>query len=319
MPNPTPARRPRSSVTVALPLAAGLFCAGAPVAGQGWPADPWLTEPVGDATFQTYLEFFQYDEALPFAAEVLGEQTEEGIRREHVSFESTPGERIYAYFSHPAGGGGNRPALLFLHGGTAAGKDTPHYRALTQRLVRSGFNVLAIDLQHFGERDSGLLTTFTEDDKHDHLYNRPSTYLAWVAQTVKDAGRSYDFLVRERGADPSRVGLVGYSRGAQLGYIVGGADARFAAVALLLGGHFDRKENEHRPAACPANYAGRISPRPLFLANGVYDSDYDRDRSVLPLHRLAGEPKEVHWGETGHSVAPEHLDALADWLRRELR
>lgn len=300
--------------------ATALLLVGRGAAAQGWPADPWLSDPVEDATFHTYLDFFRYEEALPFETEVLGVQTEDGLREEHLSFTSTAGERAYARYWSPEGGrGANRPAVLLLHGGTAAGKDTPHYISLAERLVRTGFNVLAIDLQHFGERSTGLLTTFTEDDKHEHLYNRPSTYLAWVTQTVKDAGRSYDFLVRERSVDPTRIGLVGYSRGAQLGYIVGGADPRFSVVALLLGGHFDRKENEHRAAACPANYAGRISPRPLFLVNGVYDSDYDRERSVQPLHRLTGEPKEVHWGETGHSVLPEHVDALAEWLRRELR
>lgn len=318
MPIPTKTRSARTWALAALLLALSPGV-GAPVAAQGWPADPWLSDPVEDETFRTYLDFFQYDRALPFATRVLDVETVDGIRREHLTFESTPGEWVFARYSSPGASAGDRPALLVLHGGTGGGKDTPHYRALAMRLVRAGFNVLAIDMLHFGERDTGLMTTFTEADKHDKLYNQPATYLAWVTQTMKDAGRSYDFLVRERGADPGRVGLVGYSRGAQVGYIVGGADDRFAAVALLLGGHFDRAENAHRAAACPANYAGRIQPRPLFLINGIYDSDYDREKSVLPLHRLTGEPKEVIWAETGHSVLPEHLDLLADWLRKNLR
>lgn len=312
-----PGRRPPTAFSIA--CAMGLLLITASAAEAQWPSDPWLTDPVSDATFAAYLDFFRYDPGLPFETQVLDTERRDGIERQHLRFTSTPGERVSAYFYRRQGGGGNLPDVLFLHGGTGDGKDASHYVQLATALVRAGFDVLAIDLQHFGERRSGLLTTFTEEDKHQHLYNQPATYLAWVTQTVKDAGRSYDFLVRERGADPEAVALVGFSRGAQVGAIVGGADSRFAVVALLLGGHFDRAEREHRAAACPANYIGRISPRPLFLVNGRFDSDYDPERSVEPLHRLAGEPKEVIWGEMGHSILPEHVERLAAWLRQHLR
>ena len=39
-------------------------------------------------------------------------------------------------------------------------------------LARAGFSVLALDMQHFGERSSNLLTTFTEQEKHERLYNQ---------------------------------------------------------------------------------------------------------------------------------------------------
>lgn len=285
-----------------------------------WPSDPWLTDPVDDETFATYRDFFRYDADLPFATEVFDVETVNGIDQEHLRFQSTAGEHVYAYLYRPRGRRGTgRPAVLFLHGGNAQGKAAAHYRALAVQVVRAGFDVLAIDMQHFGERNTGLLTTFTEEEKHDHLYNQAAAYLSWVVQTVKDAGRAYDFLVRERGADADRVALVGYSRGGQVGAIVGGVDQRFSVVSLLLAGHFDRSETEHRGAACPANYIGRISPRPLFLLNGEFDSDYDRERSVEPLHRLAGEPKEIVWGEMGHSVLAEHVVMLTGWLRGHLQ
>ncbi len=44
--------------------------------------DLWLTNPVNDATFQTYLEFFAYNKSLPFDA-VVGETiTEQGVVRQ---------------------------------------------------------------------------------------------------------------------------------------------------------------------------------------------------------------------------------------------
>lgn len=306
---------------VLLPTVAVLLGWADAAPGQGWPSDPWLKSPVDDETFQTFLDFFTYDRSLPFALELIDVEESDGIRKEHLSFQSTPGVRVYATFHRPVAVGSDpRPSVLLVHGGASAGKDAAMMKALASELVRGGLNVLAFDLLHFGERKTGLLTTFTEEDKHEHLYNQLGAYLAWVTQSIKDAGRAFDLLVETRNADPERIGLVGRSRGGQVGIMIGGADRRLAAVAALYAGHFDRMEGEHRAAACPANYIGRISPRPLFMVNGNYDSDYDKERSVLPLQRLAKEPKLILWADTGHEMAiPEHRTALIAWMREKLQ
>ncbi len=156
-------------------------------------------------------------------------------------------------------------------------------------------------------------------EKHERLYNRPSAYLAWVTQTAKDVSRAYDLLVEQQGADPQRIALVGFSRGAQAAMIVGAVERRFSAIALLHGGHFDRLENGHRPAACPANYIGRISPTPLLMINGKQDTDYDAKASVLPLQDLAGDPKKFRWSDTGHGrLTDDDLSVLVQWLDEQV-
>lgn len=301
-------------------LSAALLC-GFSIPGTAavqWPSDEWLSDPVDDPTFRTFLDFFAYDADLPLEVEPLDSTTSDGIRREQLTFQSTPGVRVFARFYRPeAGDWQNRPTIVFLHGGAASGME--YLTPVALRMVRGGLNVFGFDLQYFGRRKTDLLQNFTEEEKHARLYNQPSTYLAWVAQTVKDAGRSFDLLVQERGIPPERIGLMGRSRGAQLGTIVAGADDRFRAVVLAYGGHFDAAETGHLAAACPANYIGRISPRPLLLINGIHDSDYDREKSVLPLHRLAREPVEALWADTGHQIStPEHLAALIAFFRRHL-
>jgi dienelactone hydrolase len=186
-------------------------------------------------------------------------------------------------------------------------------------MARAGWTVLSIDFLHWGGRHTGLLQTYSETEKHERLYNQPAAYLEFVTQTVKDVSRSYDFLVRERGVAPGRVALVGFSRGAQLAMIAGGADRRLAAVALLHGGHFDFYETGHRAAACPANYIGRISPRPVLMINGENDGDYLPESAVRPLQRLLKEPKRVIWTDAGHGfLSEDDRTALVDWLRREV-
>lgn len=290
------------------------------VAQERWPFDQWLTRPVNNATFETYRQFFTYDRSVPLELRVLDAGEEDGLRREHLSFQGTPGERVFAnYYPVVRGEGALQAAVILLHGGLAGGKDDPSTKQIAAFLVRSGFSVLAIDLPYFGERGGGLLTTYTEQEKHERLYNQPPLYLSWVTQLTKDIGRAFDLLVAERGASPGHVGLVGYSRGAQVGMIVAAVEQRFAAAALLFGGHFDRGETSHLPAACPANYIGRIAPRPLLMVNGTLDDDYSRERSVEPLYRLAKQPKTILWAETGHRVpSPEQLSATVQFLRAHL-
>ena len=300
-------------VTSAVILAGLVAGVAGPIQAQQWASDAWLEQPVDQATFETYLEFFAYDSELPFDLQTRSVSEEEGIRVEHLSFTSTPGEVVYADYYTASTATRDRPHVILVHGGLRFGKST--IQPAADFLVRRGFTVIAIDMPYFGERDTGLLKSFSETDKHENLYNRESTYLQWVVQLVKDVGRTVDLLQDHFGADPERIAYVGFSRGAQAGFIVVGADDRLRAAALMYGGHFDRSETGHLAAACPANYIGRISPRPLWLLNGTFDGDYDRERSVEPLYKHVGQPTEIHWVETGHQrPRDEDLGRMADWL-----
>jgi dienelactone hydrolase len=284
-------------------------------------ADQWLTRPVDNKTFETFLDFFTYDKRLPFELHSIDVVEQEGIRKEHLSFQSTPSVRVFANLYQSAGAAkAKRPAIILLHGGSPAGKDSPPAKVMAELLTRGGWDVLAIDMPYFGERGTGLLTTFTEEEKHERLYNQQAVYLDWVTQIVKDVGRSFDLLVEQREADPKRIGLIGISRGAIIAAVVGGAERRLSAVAMLNGGHFDALERGHLPAACPANYIGRISPRPLLMINGTRDTDMIKDTSVLPVYRLAKKPKLILWADTGHQLPTEELRAeLLKWLRENLK
>jgi dienelactone hydrolase len=283
------------------------------------PADRWLSRPVDDGTYRTYLDFFRYDAQLPFNLRVLDtDGSVPGIRNERLIFDSTPGVQVYARLYRPQDARASTPSAILLHGGVARGKDSPNVQLNAQFLARAGWNVLAIDMLYFGERRTDLLTTYTEQEKHERLYNQPSSYLAWVTQTVKDVGRAVDVLVREQKADPTRIVLIGFSRGAIVGTIAGAVDRRLRSVALLYGAHFDAFEREHLPAACNANYIGRISPRPILAINGLHDMDHVKDASVAPLLKLAKEPREVIWADTGHqSALDDELRArMLQWLKK---
>ncbi|MBI3981987.1 MAG: dienelactone hydrolase family protein [Gemmatimonadetes bacterium] len=302
---------PRTALFLAAVVASGSLSA------QDRPTDDWLSRPVDDRTFRAYLEFFAYDPALPFATRVFESGEQEGLFEEHFSYQSTPGVTVTARLYRPRHESRGRPGgVIFLHGGGPQAKDAVISVQLSRLMARAAWSVLSIDLVHWGGRKTGLLETYSEPEKHERLYNQPAVYLDFVTQTAKDVSRGFDFLVHERGVDSTRIALVGFSRGAQLAMIVGGAERRVASVALLHGGHFDFYETGHRAAACPANYIGRISPRPVLMINGENDADYVPDTSVRPLQRLLKEPKRIRWTPGGHGfLSEEDRTALVDWLR----
>ena len=303
-----------------LVLAATIVVGTAPAALQTKPdtGDQWLSRPVDDRTFRTYLDFFAYDRQIPLDVRTQNTVERDGVRIERLSYQSTRGIRVAAALYQPqasAGGG----AVILLPGGVALGKDAPGPVAVASLLARAGWTVLTMDFLHFGERATDLFVSFSEQEKHERLYNQPPAYLAWITQTVKDASRGYDLLV-ERKINPRRIALAGVSRGAIVASIITGLERRFAGAALLFGAHFDALENNHLPAACPANYIGRISPRPLLMINGLHDTDMIKDRAVEPLFRLARQPKQIIWTEGGHGFwTDDHRAAMIQWLREKIK
>jgi len=299
----------------------GSFIILLPLVAKEQAACKWLEKSVDDQTFKTYLDFFTYDQHLPFKLQSIEVKEHEGIRKEHLSFQSTPEERVFANLYSVAGQSLKKgPALILLHGGSPQGKDSPYNDNTAELLARGGWIVLAIDLQYFGERSTNLLTKFTEKEKHERLYNKPSIYLTWMIQNVKDISRSFDFLVDHVGVAPKRIGLIGISRGAVVAPIAGGAEHRLAAIVLLYGGHFDALERDHLPAACPANYIGRISPRPLLMINGTRDADFIKETSVSPLYMLAKQPKKIIWVEGGHgSITEDARATMLLWLQENAK
>jgi dienelactone hydrolase len=301
------------------PLAA-LGLAAAPAAGQGDlpapAADEWLTAPVSDAAFRSFLQFFRYDAELPLGVQALGSGEQQGLQYESLRFRSTAGETVTADFYSAAGEWRRSPSMIVLHGGSGAGRSSAPVRFVAGLFRRAGWNVLALDMLHFGDRRTGLLDTFSEGEKHERLYNRESTYLEWVTQTVKDVRRAFDLLTGHYGLDDDRIGIAGFSRGAVVVPIAAAAEPRLAVAVMLLGGHFDRREVGHAAPACPANYIGRVSPRPLLMVNGRFDGDMLRETSVAPLYDLAGEPKRIIWMDTGHQRPPSEVQAeIIEWLR----
>ena len=168
---------------------------------------------------------------VPLDAKVESSDTDRGFVVERVSFASEKKadgaiERVPTLIVRPSDGTRRRPAVILLHGtgGTKEGM-----RPWMNELAGRGLVAVAIDGRYHGGRNGG--------SKGAEAYNR-AIVGAWRAKpgepqehpfyydTCWDIWRAVDYLQTRDDVDPSRIGLVGVSKGGIETWLAGAVDDR---------------------------------------------------------------------------------------------
>jgi predicted esterase len=244
-------------------------------------------------------------------------------RLHQVYIRDDNGLEVNGYLKVPSFREGPLPALIAL-GGVRTGKRVLDYLGETPDVI-----VLALDYPYKGKKSGLGVWEFVSKvpDIRQALFN-----------TVPASMLAVDYLLQRKDVDPQRIVFVGGSVGAMFGPVVGAADKRIAAVALLFGaGDLQSvlRANIDAPAPVaavgawlssllisplePLKYVGRLSPRPLFMLNGTGDPRMPIGSSRR-LHDSAGEPKTIRWIDAGHvNIRSQEFhglvkDELVAWL-----
>jgi cephalosporin-C deacetylase-like acetyl esterase len=118
---------------------------------------------------------------------------------------------------------------------------------------------------------------------------------------VVDARRALDLLSARADVDASRLGVVGFSLGAQIAAILAGDDARPRAVDVIGG----------RGNDVTRFWIRRAKAQLLFQA-GLRDQVVPHGALFALMAAAPGTP-EIRWYDTGHDVSPQieaDLDAF---------
>jgi dienelactone hydrolase len=118
---------------------------------------------------------------------------------------------------------------------------------------------------------------------------------------VVDARRGLDALQSLRSVDSKRLGIIGYSLGAQTAAIVAGVDERPRAVAIVAG----------RGTVRARQFVRRTHAKLLFVA-GTNDERVTRVQ-LLALMRAAPDHPAVRWFPTTHSMSTAALEYVIAW------
>jgi dienelactone hydrolase len=220
---------------------------------------------------------FAYDAKAPLHVRRAGVfATSAHATIDDISFAGVDGTRVPAYVVVPTSAG-RHPAVLVLHGAGASRRDLLLEAAL---LGQQGIVALA------------------PSQPNDAATYRP---------LVVDARRGLDLLTRRKDVDPKRIGVVGFSLGAQTAAILAGVDPRVHDAEVIAG-----------RGTAVARYWIRRTHAHLFFQAGTADPVVPHSQLLALIWAAPGKPK-VTWYSAGHHVDSKMDRDMIEWQATELR
>jgi dienelactone hydrolase len=273
---------------------------------------------------------FDYDARQPLEAQLTLLWEREGVRTYDLLYTSPKGGKVTGYLVAPVRPGPHA-GLVFGHWGPG---DRTEFLSEAPLYAEAGATSVMID----------------------YPWNRPAPWRvpqgqglgepekdrdSWI-HAVVDLRRAIDLLAARPEVDPSRIGYVGHSYGAQWGAVLSAVDDRVRA-AVLMGGvagvdaiigesqdpglvelrkntpkaAFDRYLELNRPFD-GIRYVPHAAPTPLLFQFARHERLFD-EASMRRYAAAASEPKQVLWYDTGHDLFDLRcLGDRAQWLAGKL-
>jgi dienelactone hydrolase len=193
-----------------------------------------------------------------------------------LSFAGANGARVQAVLIVPRAPG-RHAAVLFLHGSGG---------------TRADLLVPAAELAARGA------VTMTISQPNDATTFRP---------LVVNARRALDLLGARDDVDRKRLGVVGYSLGAQTAAILAGDDRQLKAVGIVAG----------RGTAVTRYWIARTHAQ-LYFQAGTLDQVVPHAQLVALIRAAPGQPR-VSWYPADHGMSLQSFDDQVAWQARVLR
>jgi cephalosporin-C deacetylase-like acetyl esterase len=289
----------------------------------GTTIDVYEEKPVEDPIFEVYKEQFSYDKTELNALVESRDESAEGWIKERISFDAAyGGERIIGVLFLPKYVKPPYQTVIYFPGEQAfprsksddLGNDM-EFQVFLSFVLKSGRAALYPVYKGTMERSNNeLVQLFFGNDWSSHLYTE------YLIQLGKDFKRCIDYLETREDIDSTKLAYYGMSWGATMGAIIPAIEERLQASVLLAGG-FILNINRPRPEANSINYVTRVKV-PTLMINGLYDSFFLYEKSIIPMYDLLGTPEEhkaLKVYDTDH-IPPrnEFIRDILDWLDKYL-
>ena len=271
---------------------------------------------IGPESFEVLRQFYDYDKGVPLDATITGQIEGNGYVREKIIFRGHRSQ-VPGYLAIPQDGNAPFPVVLLLHGVTSSKEswweENNTMERLTKQLLASGYAVLTLDSEYHGERsgNSEFKSPIDFLEKGWFVQFRDMTI-----QSVIDYRRGLDYLATRADIDMSRVGMVGYSMGGMMTFILSAVDER---ISLAVSCVSPIVTVPYLPTAVQ-NFAPFIRDTPFLMLMATSDErNYSRETANQVFNLLASENKRLEFFESGHMLPKEWPGHAIKWIETHLR
>jgi dipeptidyl aminopeptidase/acylaminoacyl peptidase len=281
----------------------------------------------GDEAFQAILQFYQYDKDIPLDSAVVEKIDRKQYLREKIVLRGANDYRVPGYLAIPKAGKLPYPCVLQIHGMTLSKEDfwesNSYHKGhlLTQALLDKGIAVFALDAQYHGERS--LFNDFESTAVMLFKQKRINRLREMVVQTIVDYRKAIDYLETRKEIDLNRIGVIGYSLGGSMSFVLGGVDSRIKVIIACVSPTFMRQRwtNQHNISAiAPFNFVRAIKGRPLLMLMGRNDDfNYTVEEARALYDLIEGESKEIVFYDSKHRLPEEHISKALEWFKDHLQ
>lgn len=272
--------------------------------------------PIGQEGFAVMRQFFEYDKPVPLKANIGERIDKPGYVREKISFIGPDDTSVPGYFAIPKHKNAPYPCVLLIHGLTGSKEgwweENSAMGQLTMQLLEAGFSVLSLDAKYHGERSlpEELKNPLDILEKGWFIHSRDM-----MVQSVIEYRRGMDYLATRPEIDTSRIGVVGYSMGGIITFILSAVDPRIqtsvACVSPII-------NVPYLPTAI-YNYAPHINNAFLMLMGNNDERNYTRETAGKVYELINSNQKDMVFFESGHMLPAEWTTQAAKWTEKYLK
>lgn len=287
-----------------------------------------------DKDLQAVIQLFRYDKRIPIDARIVERisNLEKTYIREKIVFRGIDNSRMTGLLGIPQTGTPPYPCVLALHPLEGCKSDWwQDYNficggVVTKKLLAAGIAVFAMDARFHGEfqtHNNGTDSeTFAETTSPGKLIKR---YFDLLLYTTIEYRRVINYLSRRPEIDPHRIGVIGYSLGGIIAFLLTGVEPRVKVSVACVTPNLKRGleliyEIKHpvdeMDILDPGHFARLVANRPFLMLMGCSDRFYSFEEANHLYTMIASSTKELVFYNSGHFLPEAYVSKARDWFRK---
>lgn len=275
-----------------------------------------------EKTYKEIKKLFLYNKNLPINPTVIDRIEKPDFFREKILFFHGPNFQVYGYLAVPKIKSPPYPCVLQIHGLNGSKSDWWREDAfmkgnlITKGLLSSGISVLALDAR------------FYRKEKNDNFSLKAQELPRMFIESVIDYRRAIDYLATHPKIDMNRLGVIGYSIGGVMTFVLSAVEPRIKVAAacvtpnlqrlLMSRNHWNKEKKNQLIGVNPYNFARFIKNLPFLMLMGRFDSYCTVEEANRLYNLVESSHKKIVFYNRGHLLPINYVSDTVKWFEKYL-